>query len=79
MSDAQFYFHHYPQQEFLADALLDRINQEGIGDPFYQSHVLVRNQGMATWLKRRLAKKKGIAIQINFPQPNQFLQEIICF
>jgi len=77
MPNAQFHLHHYPQQEILADALLKRIEQEGRGDPFYQSHVLVRNQGMATWLKRRMAEQSGIAMQVQFPQPNRFLQDVI--
>jgi len=77
VSNAQFHLHHFPQQEALADLLLHKIQQEGQGDPFYQSHVLVRNQGMATWLKRRLASKTGISMQVNFPQPHTFLQEIV--
>lgn len=77
MPDAQFYLHHYPQQEVLADLLLKRLQEEGQGSPFHQSHVLVRNQGMATWLKRRMAMKSGIAMQANFPQPNRFLQDVL--
>lgn len=77
MSDAQFTLHHYPQQEVLADLLLDQLQNEGKGDPFYKSHVLVRNQGMATWLKRRLAEKTGLAMQVEFPQPHTFLKDVL--
>lgn len=79
MPDAQFYLHHYPQQEILADLLLDKLQNEGEDDPFYKSCVLVRNQGMATWLNRRLASSAhaGIAMQIDYPQPNSFLQTIL--
>jgi exodeoxyribonuclease V gamma subunit len=77
MSNAQFHLHHYPQQEALAALLLTKLQQEGQGDPFYKSHVLVRNQGMATWLKRRIATETGIAMQVEFPQPHTFLQEIV--
>jgi len=77
MPNAQFYLHHFPQQEALADLLLTKLQQEGQGDPFYKSHVLVRNQGMATWLKRRIATETGIAMQVEFPQPHTFLQEIV--
>jgi len=77
MHNAHFYLHHYPKQEILADLLISKIKEEGIGDPFYKSHVLVRNQGMATWLKRRIANETGIAMQVEFPQPHTFLQEIV--
>ena len=77
MPNAKFYLHHYPRQEVLADWLIQKLQQEGSGDPFYKSHVLVRNQGMATWLSRRLAEQSGLAMQVDFPQPNSFLQKII--
>lgn len=77
MANAQFHLHHYPQQEILADHLLKELQEEGHGSPFHQSHVLVRNQGMATWLKRRMALNSGIAMQANFPQPNRFLQDVL--
>lgn len=77
MPNAQFYLHHHPQQEQLADLLLNKISEEGQGNPFYRSHVLVRNQGMGTWLKRRIATQSGLAMQVEFPQPNAFLQGVI--
>ena len=79
MSNAQFHLHHYPKQEALADLLIHQIRKEGQNDPFYKSRVLVRNQGMATWLNRRLATQEhaGIAMQIDYPQPNSFLQTIL--
>ena len=77
MPDAHFYLHHHPQQEILADVLLKKLASEGKGDPFHRSTVLVRNQGMGTWIKQRMANSYGIAMQIDFPQPNTFLDSII--
>lgn len=77
MANAQFFLHHYPKQEDLADLLLNKVQKESLGSAFHRSHVLVRNQGMATWLKRRLAQREGIAMQVEFPQPNAFLQSIL--
>ncbi len=77
MRDSHFYLHHDPKQEVLAEVLLDKLRGEGAGDPFYQSHVLVRNQGMATWLRQRLARATGLAMQIEFPQPAKFRQGVL--
>ena len=77
MPAARFYLHHYPKQEDLADLMLEKIQSECRGDPFYKPHVLVRNQGMATWLKRQLAQKSGLAMQIEFPHPQSLLKEIL--
>lgn len=77
MHDAQFHLHHFPKQEDLAALLLDKLREEGVGSPFHKSTVLVRNQGMATWLRQRIAKQTGIAMLVDFPQPNSFMQGLI--
>lgn len=70
-----FYLHQSTYQEQLADHLLNKLADEAKDDPFTCSQVLVRNQGMATWLRQRIADQQGIAMQIDFPQPNRFLSE----
>jgi len=77
MPNAQFNLHHFPQQEALAELLLENLAKEGTGAPFHTSTVLVRNQGMATWLRQRIAKQTGLAMLVDFPQPNSFLQGLI--
>jgi len=77
MPDAHFYLHHDPNQESLAGLLVDKLRREGAGDPFSCSQVLVRNQGMATWLRQRFARETGLAMQVEFPQPAQFRQRIL--
>ena len=77
MPDAHFYLHHNPRQEVLAGVLIDKLRAEGGGDPLHSSKVLVRNQGMATWLRQRLARETGIAMQVEFPQPAKFLKDLL--
>lgn len=77
MQNADFNLHHFPQQEKLAELLLDNLASEGEGCPFHKSTVLVRNQGMATWLRQRIAAKNGLAMLVDFPQPNTFLQALV--
>ena len=76
MPDAHFFLHHHPQQEVLADLLLSKLKDEGHGNPFHKSTVLVRNQGMGTWLNQRMAKQTGLAMQVDFPQPSRFQQSV---
>lgn len=77
MPNAQFNLHHFPKQEGLAELLLENLAKEGAEAPFHQSTVLVRNQGMATWLRQRIATQTGLAMLVDFPQPNSFLQGLI--
>jgi len=75
--DSNIHLHHHPQQEVLADRLISTLQQEGAGNIFHQSCVLVRNQGMATWLRQKMASASGVAMQVDFPQPNRFLRSVI--
>lgn len=77
MPNAKFNLHHFPKQEDLAELLLDNLASEGSVSPFHKSTVLVRNQGMATWLRQRIATQTGLAMLVEFPQPNSFLQGLI--
>ena len=78
MSDAHFYLHHHPSQEALVARLISKITEESEGDVFYAPQVLVRNQGMATWIKQKMASSESqISMQIDFPQPGAFLNGVI--
>lgn len=77
MPDSHFFLHHHPRQESLAELLVQKLQGESFGNPFHQSNVLVRNQGMATWIQQQLARRTGLAMQVNFPQPNRLLQDIL--
>ncbi len=80
MSDAHFFLHHHPCQRALARVLSSKLAQEGRGQVFYQSQVIVRNHVMAPWLRQQLAEPPAeIAMQVEFPQPNRFLQSLVEF
>ena len=84
MQNAHFFLHHHSCQQTLVDQLIQKTSQEGIGSPFAKSTVLVRNQGMATWIKQQMANSKsgadsgaGISMLVDFPQPNTFLNSLL--
>jgi len=77
MSDAHFFLHHNPCQQTLVSRLIEKLSSEGKGSIFKQSTVIVRNQGMATWIKQQIANAEcQIMMQVNFPQPNTFLSNL---
>jgi len=75
--NAHFYLHHSPFQQTLSKKLVEQLTAETLGNPLQSSTVLVRNQGMATWLKQQMATSEGIAMHIDFPQPHAFLSNIL--
>lgn len=78
MQNAHFYLHHHSCQQTLVQQLIDKTSKEGVGSPFAKSTILVRNQGMATWIKQQMANSEaGIAMQVDFPQPNTFLNTLL--
>ena len=78
MQNAHFYLHHHPCQKVLVERLIEKLSSEGAGSLFYQSKVLVRNQGMATWIKQQMASSAAqISMQVEFPQPHSFLTNIL--
>jgi len=77
MRDAHLYLHHYPRQEALADLMIETLVNEGAGQPFHQSSVLVQNRGMATWLRQKIASQHGLCMLVDFPLPGTFLNEYL--
>lgn len=78
MQNAHFFLHHHSCQETLVEQLIAKTSLEGSGSPFAKSTVLVRNQGMATWIKQQMANERsGIAMLVDFPQPNTFLNSLL--
>ena len=45
-------------------------------DPFVKQWVVTQTEGMNSWLKQTIAKKNGIAANINFCKPNDIMAEI---
>jgi len=60
------------------ERLIQKVSKEGREDPFYKPRILVRNQGMATWIRQQMASSPlGLAMNVDFPQPNAFLNEVM--
>lgn len=55
------------------DVLIGILQQDPNPDPFAQETILVQSLGMAQWLQRQIAEHIGIAGNIQFPYPTNFL------
>lgn len=55
------------------DLLIEILKQDPNPNPFSQETVLVQSLGMAQWLQMQLAEKIGVAGNIQFPYPTNFL------
>ena len=57
--------------EALKDKLVERLG--GSGDPFESRQIVVPNGNVAKWLKIEIARKKGVAMGLEFPFLDKFL------
>lgn len=53
--------------------ILLSLMENKLDDPFQSEVVLVQSPGMAQWLQWKIAEKKGIASNIEFPMPASFI------
>jgi exodeoxyribonuclease V gamma subunit len=63
----------------VLEALMEFIvERQRLDDPFMPEMVLVQSTGMAQWLQMTLAKRFGIAANIDFPLPGELYLGHVC-
>ncbi|HEY5740171.1 MAG TPA: exodeoxyribonuclease V subunit gamma [Gammaproteobacteria bacterium] len=62
--------------ETLQASLAQRLVEEPLADPFAREIVVVPTFAMARWLNLRLAQSQGIAANLHYPQPAQWIWEL---
>jgi len=68
--------YHSNRLDVLEELMEYLIEQHPQPDPFDPEVVLVQSTGMAQWLQMTLAKKFGIAANIEFPLPASFIWDM---
>ncbi len=64
--------YHAPDLETLGE-LATTLLAQPLSDPFAPAHVVVPSQGMGRWLTLQLARKQGIAMQLDVQLPASFI------
>ena len=59
--------------ESLQDRLVTRLQIKPLSDPFASETIVVPTYAMGRWLNLRLAQQQGIAANIYYPQPAQWI------
>ena len=62
--------------ETLQSRLAQQLVLAPRGDPFTEEVVVVPTYAMARWLNMRIAQQQGIAANIRFPLPNQWIWQL---
>ena len=62
--------------EILKDCLAERLAEAPLGDPFAREVVVVPTFAMGRWLNLRLAQSHGIAANIDYPQPGEWVWDL---
>jgi exodeoxyribonuclease V gamma subunit len=57
--------------ETLAAGLAE-VTSQPLSSPFRAEAIVVQSQGMARWIKQRLADVLGVCANVSFPFPNEF-------
>lgn len=63
--------------EKLADALVDELQAAPLADPLTPETIVIGHAGMDEWLKRELARRLGIAANLDFQQPGTFIWRML--
>ncbi|MGG4608920.1 exodeoxyribonuclease V subunit gamma [Providencia sp. Me31A] len=71
-----FQVYHSNQLDLLKELIAHLMKNEPLSHPFEQEIVLVQSPGMSQWLQIELAKKFGIAANINYPLPATFIWDM---
>jgi exodeoxyribonuclease V gamma subunit len=67
--------YHAPDLETLGE-LATRLLAQPLSDPFAPALVVVPSQGMGRWLTLELARKQGIAMQLEMQLPARFVWDL---
>lgn len=67
--------YHAPDLETLGE-LATTLLAQPLGDPFAPAQVVVPSQGMGRWLTLELARKQGIAMQLDMQLPAKFVWDL---
>ncbi len=70
------HIHHGNQTESLFDAL-DTLLAQPLPSPLQSEWIVVQERGMARWLSQAIARRRGIAANIEFPLPAAFIWRLI--
>lgn len=70
-------FYHGPQLEYLADQLLEELDQHPPENLLEPEIFVVQNHGIGQWLSLYMAEKKGIAANLEFEFPSERLWKLI--
>jgi len=73
--ESGLHLHTSNRLETLAAALAE-VTQTPLSSPFRAETIVVQSQGMARWLKQRLAGRHGICANIDFPFPNEMASSL---
>lgn len=71
-----FTVYHSNQLDLLKSLTAHLVKRQPLDSVFAQEVILVQSQGMSQWLQIQLANELGIAANIDFPFPNQFVWDI---
>lgn len=71
-----FQVYHSNQLDLLKELIAHLMENEPLSHPFEQEIVLVQSPGMSQWLQIELAKRFGIAANINYPLPATFIWDM---
>lgn len=71
-----FYLHHGNRLEQLAQQLAE-VHRFGSDDPFIPETIIVQNAGMARWLSLCIADSLGIAANLKFLFPAEYMWQLI--
>ncbi|MDT9587402.1 MAG: exodeoxyribonuclease V subunit gamma [Candidatus Arsenophonus melophagi] len=70
------YIYHSNQLAVHKEFICSLIKNDPLLNPFEQEIILVQSLGMSQWLQIELAKNLGIAANISFPLPANFIWDI---
>ncbi|MEE9424644.1 MAG: exodeoxyribonuclease V subunit gamma [Methylococcales bacterium] len=71
-----FYLHHSNHLDSLAQEFAD-VHASRSADPFLPEHIIVQNAGMARWLSLRISEQLGIAANLQFVFPAEYMWQLI--
>ena len=62
--------------EKLSDALAQTCSRP-LGSPFIPEIIVVQSRGMQRWISLELARRQGVAANLQFPFPNSFVRQLV--
>ncbi len=71
-----FYLHHGNRLDSLAKQFAD-VHASRSADAFFPEQIIVQNAGMARWLSLRISEQLGIAANLKFYFPAEYMWQLI--